>query len=78
MSAQASTMHVFFGTAYVQSLPVPASSKPIVTSIPPAYDDDPVWDALFARSQDVLARLADEALAERRAGRTEILDLDAL
>jgi hypothetical protein len=43
-----------------------------------SVDDDAAWDASFARSQDFLARLADEALAERRAGRTEILDPDTL
>jgi len=32
------------------------------------------WDKLFAQSHDVLAQLADEALAEHRAGRTERLD----
>lgn len=32
------------------------------------------WDELFAKSQDVLEKLADEALAEHRAGRTRPLD----
>ncbi len=41
-------------------------------------DDEAAWDASFARSQDFLARLADEALAERRDGRTELLDPDTL
>jgi hypothetical protein len=36
------------------------------------------WDASFARSQDFLAQLADEALADQRAGRTELLDPDTL
>ncbi|MCI5217690.1 MAG: hypothetical protein D3914_00495 [Candidatus Electrothrix sp. LOE2] len=36
------------------------------------------WDSLFAESEDFLASLADEALKEYRAGRTEPLDLDAL
>jgi hypothetical protein len=36
------------------------------------------WDELFARSPDALSRLADEALAEHRAGRTLPLDPDAL
>jgi hypothetical protein len=38
------------------------------------------WDELFARpeSADVLSRLADEALAEHRAGRTRKLDLSQL
>lgn len=36
------------------------------------------WDQLFAGSTDVLSELADEALAEHRAGRTKLLDPDAL
>ncbi len=36
------------------------------------------WQELFAASHDVLADLADEALAEHRAGRTEKLDPDKL
>ena len=39
---------------------------------------DERWAAAFASSQDALARLADEALEEHRAGRTEPLDPDAL
>ena len=34
------------------------------------------WDALFTSSQDFLSKMADEALAEFRAGETESLDLD--
>ena len=41
-------------------------------------DADERWDAAFARSQDALERLANEALEEHRAGRTEPLDPDAL
>jgi len=36
------------------------------------------WDALFADSQDILAQLADEALAEHRAGHTKVLDPEDL
>jgi hypothetical protein len=36
------------------------------------------WNELFARSQDMLAKMADEALAEHRAGKTLPLDPDAL
>lgn len=36
------------------------------------------WDELFAKSPDVLVRLADEARAERQAGRTRELDPDSL
>ncbi len=33
-----------------------------------------LWDKSFARSQDELARLADEALAEHRRGETKPLE----
>ena len=36
------------------------------------------WDELFANSQDLLAQLANEALAEHRAGRTKVLDPERL
>src|SRR5438552_4002938 len=36
------------------------------------------WEATFAEPQSTLKRLADEALKEHRAGRTEGLDPDAL
>ena len=36
------------------------------------------WDMAFANSQDLLSRLADEALAEHRAGKTKLLDPDKL
>lgn len=36
------------------------------------------WDATLAGSQDQLAKLADEALAEFRAGRTRKMGFDEL
>lgn len=36
------------------------------------------WDEAFAASQDLLAQMADEALAEHRAGKTLPLDPDEL
>jgi hypothetical protein len=36
------------------------------------------WDRAFARSQDLLARLADKALAQHRRGHTDELDPDKL
>ena len=36
------------------------------------------WDEAFANSDDALARLAEEALAEHREGRTQALDPDRL
>lgn len=32
------------------------------------------WDQAFADSADLLAQLADQALAEHRAGKTHVLD----
>lgn len=39
---------------------------------------DERWEAAFAESQTELKRLADEALRDHQAGRTEALDSDAL
>ena len=36
------------------------------------------WEEAFASSADVLEALADDALTEHRAGRTEMLDADKL
>lgn len=36
------------------------------------------WQKTFAQSEDLLAQLADEALAEHRAGRTLVLDPEKL
>jgi hypothetical protein len=40
--------------------------------------DEQKWDESFRASADALSRLADEALAEHRSGRTELLDPDRL
>ena len=39
---------------------------------------DVSWDERFRASADALVRLADEAISEHRAGRSEPLDPDAL
>jgi hypothetical protein len=56
-----------------------------VAKLPPAEQDaiaailldelasEQRWNELFSRSQDVLAKLAEEALAEHRAGKTKSL-----
>ncbi|MGH8604480.1 MAG: hypothetical protein ACREXR_17370 [Gammaproteobacteria bacterium] len=41
-------------------------------------EDETRWDKTFARTEDGLARLAAEAMAEDRAGKTEALDPDRL
>ena len=40
--------------------------------------DEALWDAQFAASQDFIAFLAQEAVDDYRAGRTEPLDADTL
>jgi hypothetical protein len=41
-------------------------------------EDEILWDKAFANSQDSLAQLAAEAMAEHRAGKTEELDPEKL
>jgi hypothetical protein len=41
-------------------------------------NDDNQWDESFARSPDLLAKLAAEAMAEHRAGKTQELDPETL
>ncbi len=36
------------------------------------------WEKLFAESEDLLEKLADEALAEHAQGKTRLLDIDKL
>lgn len=36
------------------------------------------WETLFAESEELLSHLADEALQEHQARKTQILDLDKL
>lgn len=50
----------------------------IATLILEEIEDEASWDAAFARSQDLLERLSEEAEAEDRQGLAEELDLDAL
>ncbi|BBO35447.1 hypothetical protein [Lacipirellula parvula] len=41
-------------------------------------DSEQRWDELFNRSPDLLSKLADEALAEHRAGKTKPLNPETL
>jgi hypothetical protein len=41
-------------------------------------DSERRWDELFAKSEDLLTKLANEALTDFRNGNTEILDPDKL
>jgi hypothetical protein len=52
----------------------PAEQDVLAQRLLAELDPDDAWDAAWTRSADKLAALADEALAEFRAGRTEPLD----
>ena len=41
-------------------------------------EDETRWQKLFDQSADLLARMADEALAEHRAGKTKEINLSDL
>ena len=42
------------------------------------FESDRTWDNLFAESEDVLAKLADEAALADRNGKTEPMDPEKL
>lgn len=50
----------------------------IATLILEEIEDERRWDESFARSPDLLAKLAAEAMVEYRAGKTQELDPEIL
>ncbi len=63
--------------ARLKTLP-PSEQDAIATMILEELEDEIRWDATFADSQDILAQLAAEAMAEYRAGKTQELDPETL
>ena len=63
--------------AEISKLPPPEQEQ-IAAWLLAELSDEGGWAASFARSQDTLGALADEALAEHRAGLTEPLDPERL
>ncbi|HBB30441.1 MAG TPA: hypothetical protein DDZ80_22530 [Cyanobacteria bacterium UBA8803] len=58
---------------------LPASEQDAIAAmILEELEDELRWDAAFARSHDILAKLAAEARAEYRAGKTQELDPETL
>jgi hypothetical protein len=55
-----------------------ATQDVVASVILEIIEDERKWDALFAQGHEALARLADEVLAEHRAGLTEPLVFDDL
>lgn len=52
----------------------PSDQDALATAILAEMHAEPRWQSGFARSGDVLSKLAREAVEEYRAGRTEPLD----
>jgi hypothetical protein len=63
--------------ARLKTLPIDKQDA-IATLILEELEDDQRWDESFARSPDLLANLAAEAMAEYRAGKTQELDPETL
>ena len=57
------------------SLPEPQQDE-LAAAITAEIEAEEEWERLFGSSQDVLGRLADEALSEHAAGKTQLLDPD--
>ena len=65
--------------AFAEASKLPASEQDALAGrILEDLASDRRWDQAFAQSSEQLSSLADEALAEHRAGRTRPLDLDTL
>lgn len=67
--------------AFAEASALPDSAQDALASIMlQEIEAEQRWDELFARpeSAELLSRLADEALAEARAGRVRKLDLNEL
>ena len=56
----------------------PAEQDALVTRWLDDLHSDLAWNQSFARSQDALAKMATEALAEHAAGLTQTLEPDRL
>lgn len=63
--------------AKLKSLPANEQDA-IATIILETLEDKSQWDAAFAKSQDVLAALASDAMAEYHAGKTQVLEPETL
>ena len=63
--------------AEISRLPEP-EQEAIATWILEELASERRWDKAFVNSGDLLARLADEALAEHRENRTKFLDPDEM
>ncbi|QSJ20618.1 hypothetical protein JYQ62_03665 [Nostoc sp. UHCC 0702] len=64
---------------YAKLKTLPATEQDAIAAMILAeLEDERRWDEAFARSPDILAKLAAEAMVEYRAGKTQELDSDTL
>lgn len=63
--------------AKLKTLPT-SEQDAIAAMILEEIKDEVLWDKAFVNSQDALAKLAAEAMAEYRAGKTQELDPETL
>lgn len=63
--------------AQLKTLPTDKQDA-IATLILEELEEEQRWDESFARSPDLLAKLADEAMTEYRSGKTQELDPETL
>jgi predicted amidophosphoribosyltransferase len=65
--------------AFAEAAKLPETEQEAIAALVLAeLDSERKWDDLFAKSQDLLSKLAQEARDECRAGQTEPLDPDKL
>lgn len=65
--------------AYAEVAQLPESDQDVIAAlILEELQDERQWQKSFAQFPDALARLAEEALAEHRAGLTQPLDPETL
>lgn len=72
-------MTTLFEKAIAKASELPDNQQDaLATLLLEEIEDEARWDAAFADSQDLLARMAAEAMEEHRAGQTLDLDPDTL
>lgn len=65
--------------AFAQASKLPErDQEALATLLMEEMESEKKWDEAFAISQDLLAQMADEALAEHKRGETRPLNADAL
>jgi predicted amidophosphoribosyltransferase len=65
--------------AFAEAAKLPETEQEAIAALVLAeLDSEQKWDDLFAKSQDLLSKLAREARDEYRSGQTEPLDPDKL